>query len=419
MLSVDDHLVNCLNGVTVLPAREVPLLEAPGGRLAEDVVSEIDMPRFDNSSMDGYAVRAAELASAGEHSPVVLPVRGDIPAGHAEMVRLEPGTTIRIMTGAPVPAGADAVVPVEWTDGGTTQVRITRGPAEGAFVRRRSEDVRAGQTVLRAGTRLSARHIALLATVGRDRVRIQSRPFVLVMPSGNELVAPGKPLGPGQIHDSNGYGLIAAVRALGARAEHGGVIDDNPDAVTAALADAAGRADLVITTGGVSAGAYDTIKEVLGKLGTVGFEKVAMQPGMPQGFGVIGPDRTPIFTLPGNPVSALVSFEIFVRPALLRMAGETSLGPRLKFATATEGWSSPVGKRQFVRAWIEPLIRYQEPVDEELMTHGYVVRPVGGQGSHLVADLAEANCLVIVPEKVAQVASGDQVVCLILDGETL
>ena len=403
MLSVDAHLADCLAAITPLPAREVPLLDAAGCLLAEDVVSTIDMPRFDNSSMDGYAVRAAELASAASGSPVTLPVLGDIPAGQAEVGRLEPGTTLRIMTGAPLPAGADAVVPVEWTDGGSAQVLIQQAPDAGQYVRRSGEDVQAGETVLRAGTRLSPRHIALLAAVGRARVLVQPRPLVLVMPSGNELVPPGKALGPGQIHDSNGYGLIAAVRALGAAAEHGGVIDDVPESVTLMLDSAARRADLVITTGGVSAGAYDTVKEVLRELGTVRFDKVAMQPGMPQGFGTIGDDATPIFTLPGNPVSALVSFEIFVRPALLRLAGEAASERDTRTATAAAGWRSPAGKRQFVRARLEG-------TGSDLRVH-----PIGGQGSHLVADLAEATCLAVVPEDVTEVSTGDRLTCLVLD----
>jgi molybdopterin molybdotransferase len=403
MLSVDAHLADCLAAITPLSPREVPLLEAAGSLLAEDVVSTIDMPRFDNSSMDGYAVRAAELASATAEAPVSLPVRGDIPAGQAELGRLDPGTTLRIMTGAPLPAGADAVVPVEWTDGGSAEVVIERAPQAGQYVRRSGEDVQAGATVLQIGARLSPRHIALLAAVGRDRVLVQPRPLVLVMPSGNELVPPGKALGPGQIHDSNGYGLIAAVRALGAEAEHGGVIDDVPESVTRMLDAAARRADLVITTGGVSAGAYDTVKEVLRELGTVRFDKVAMQPGMPQGFGTIGEDETPIFTLPGNPVSALVSFEIFVRPALLRLAGESVVERDTRTATAAVGWRSPPGKRQFVRARLEG------------SGSDLTVRPVGGQGSHLVADLAEATCLAVVDEDVTEVSTGDRLTCLLLD----
>jgi molybdopterin molybdotransferase len=324
-------------------------------------------------------------------------VRGDIPAGHAGDLTVAPGATLRIMTGAPMPAGADAVVPVEWTDGGTGAVAIAQAPAVGQHVRRAGEDVQAGETVLRGGTRLGSNQIALLAAVGRDVVLVRPRPLVVVMPSGSELVPPGKPLAAGQIHDSNGYGLIAAARALGADAEHGGIIDDDADAVNRLVGAAAQRADMIITTGGVSAGAYDTVKEVLRELGTVSFTGVAMQPGKPQGFGVVGPRRTPIFTLPGNPVSALVSFEVFVRPALLTMFGDAWGGYPTLGAVAATGWRSPAGKRQFVRARLEP-------GDGD----GPRVRPVGGQGSHLVHDLAEATCLAIVPEEVTGVRAGDR-----------
>ncbi len=427
MRSVEEHLTACLAAIRPLPVREVALLDALGCVLGEDVVSAIDMPRFDNSAMDGYAVRSAEIAGAGNENPVRLPVLGDIPAGHGEAVEVAPGTTMRIMTGAPMPAGADAVVPVEWTDEGTQQVLISREAPAGNYVRRSGEDVRSGQTVLTAGTRLTSRQIALLAAVGRAAVIVHPKPLVVVMPSGSELVPPGKPLGPGQIHDSNGYALIAAVREAGARAEHGGVIDDEAGAVTAAMDAAARRADLVITAGGVSAGAYDTVKEVLRELGTVAFERVAMQPGSPQGFGAIGPDATPIFTLPGNPVSALISFEVFVRPALRILAGEPELTAEPSTAVAAVDWRSPAGRRQYVRAAIDPGpsgapgggdddgitvgINLGEP-DDDLPR----VRPVGGQGSHLVADLAEATCLVIVPEDVTQVRAGDRLDYRRLDG---
>ena len=410
--SVDEHLAECLAAVEPLPARAVPLLEALGCRLAEDVVSDIDMPRFDNSSMDGYAVRAAELAGAAEGNPVRLPVRGDIQAGEGRPPTLEPGTTLRIMTGAPIPDGADAVLQVEWTDGGTEWVTAERAPVEGQHIRRSGEDVRVGETVVRSGTRLTPRHLALLAAVGRAQVRVVPRPRVLVLPSGNELVPPGEQLGPGQIHDSNGYGLVAAVRELGLEAEHGGVIEDHPEAVAGLLKDAAARADLIVTTGGVSAGAYDTVKEVLSGFGTVWFGPVAMQPGRPQGFGAV--DGTPIVTLPGNPVSALVSFEVFVRPVLLRLAGhdlpEADLpeadqpgGRPVVTAVAEVGWRSPAAKRQFVRGSLRR--------DGDRL----LVRPVGGQGSHLVADLAEANCLAVVGEDVTAVAAGDEIRCMVLD----
>ncbi|GLY14513.1 molybdopterin molybdenumtransferase MoeA [Kineosporia sp. NBRC 101677] len=399
MRSVDEHLAACLSDLAPLPAVELPLLEAVGCVLAEDVVSGIDMPRFDNSSMDGYAVRAAEVAGA----PVTLPVLGDIPAGRGDALELPPGATMRIMTGAPLPAGADSVVQVEATDGGTETVRIDRASSPGQFIRRSGEDVRQGQTVLTAGTALTARHISLAASVGAEQLKVHPRPRVLVLPSGSELVPPGKPLQPGQIHDSNGYGLVAAAIQAGARARHGGIMADTPEHVAAALEQAATEADLIITTGGVSAGAYDTVKAVLKELGTVEFVPVAMQPGKPQGFGTIGPDRTPLFTLPGNPVSSLLSFQIFIVPALRRLAGLPDAEPARRTATVVEGWRSPAGRRQFARCLLT------------VTAAGPTVRPVGGQGSHLVADLAGANCLVVVPEEVTVVGEGDQLPYIVLE----
>jgi molybdopterin molybdotransferase len=391
--SVEEHLAACLAAVEPLPPREVPLLDALGLELAEAVTSPIDLPRFDNSSMDGYAVRTAEVSGASDDSPRILPVLGDIAAGSPAETYLEPGATLRIMTGAPLPEGADAVVPVEWTDGGVTSVRISRPPTRGQYVRPAGDDVSAGQQVLAAGTRLASRHLALLAAVGRDQVRVVPRPRVVVLPSGSELVPPGKPLGPGQIHDSNSYGLIAAIRAAGGEAEHGGVVDDAAASVSALLSAAVSRADLIVTTGGVSMGAYDTVKEVLSGTGTVWFGKVAMQPGSPQGVGSYA--GTPIVTLPGNPVSAMVSFEVFVRPMLERLGvAPADRAPRR--VVAGESFASPAGKRQFVR------VVFSSGAGRT------VVRPVGGQGSHLVADLARASGLAVVPEAVSWVEAGTE-----------
>ncbi|MFI7588790.1 gephyrin-like molybdotransferase Glp [Spongisporangium articulatum] len=398
MQSVDAHLEQCLAALMPPAPHALPLLEAAGCVLAEDVESPLDIPLFDNSSMDGYAVRLADLGTL----PVVLPVDGDLPAGASAASALAPGTAVRIMTGAPVPAGAEAIVPVEWTDPGVDHVVVHRAPTPGQYVRLRGDDVSAGQVVLRAGARLTSSQVALLASVGRDRVRVHPRPRVVVLPSGDELVPPGKPLGPGQIHDSNGYGLVAAARSAGAEAEHGGIVTDSAPAVLEALRSAAARADLLITSGGVSAGAYDVVKEVLSGLGTVSFQKVGMQPGMPQGFGTV--DGTPIFTLPGNPVSSLVSFELFVRPALQVLSGGV---PRRRVVTARAAgaWSSPAGKRQFTRGVLS--------ADG---AHGYSVTPVGGPGSHLLASLASADCLAVVPEDVTSVELGDELECYLLEG---
>lgn len=410
MRSVDDHLADCLALVRPLPALELSLADALDCVLVRDVVSRVSLPPFDNSGMDGYAVVTSDVAGASPGSPVTLPVVADLPAGTTEVLPLMPGTAVRIMTGAPVPPGTGAVVPVEWTDRGVSRVRIDQAPDDGAHLRAAGEDVVPGDLLLQAGTRLTPRHLGLLAASGLGRVAVRPRPRVVVMSTGSELVEPGRPLALGQIPDSNSYALCAAVTETGAIAYRVAMVDDDSRVLVDALEDQLVRADLVITTGGVSAGAYDTVKEVLSRLGTVRFDRVAMQPGMPQGVGTLGERRQedgsvgiPIFTLPGNPVSAYVSFEVFVRPALRKMLGETSLHRPVVAATTTQGWPSPGGKRQYARVLVEGPPRAR------------TVRPVGAQRSHLVADLADANALAVVPEHVTAVAEGDTVDCLLLE----
>jgi len=401
--SVEEHLARCLERAAPLPPLELQLLDAQGCVLAEDIVAPWDLPNFDNAAMDGYAVHAADVTGASTESPVVLPVDADIPAGRPALLALQPGSSMRIMTGAPLPVGCDAVVPVESTDAGIAQVRIVQPVGPGAHVRRAGDDVRRGDVVLRTGTRLGPAHIGLLAAVGRERLVCHPRPRVVVLATGSELVEPGTPLQPGQISDSNSFSLTAAARDAGAVAYRVGIIPDDPRALLDAIEDQLIRADLVVTSGGVSAGAYDTVKEVLSRLGTVEFTKVAMQPGMPQGYGTIGPDQVPIFTLPGNPVSAYVSFEVFVRPAIrAMMAAEPLHRPQVR-AVLEGSLRSPVGKRSYLRA--------QLVVEDGK----YVVRPVAGQGSHQVGGLAAANALVVVPEDVEEMGDGDTATVLVLE----
>ncbi|HEY5187140.1 MAG TPA: gephyrin-like molybdotransferase Glp [Actinomycetes bacterium] len=403
MKSVDQHQADCLDVVRPLGSLDLQLLDAHGCILAEDVVAPWDLPPFDNSSMDGYAVLAADVAGASGEAPLSIPVLGDIPAGHAAAMALRPGTAMRIMTGAPMPPGADAVVPVEWTDGGVAQVSITQPAAVGEYVRPAGGDVRAGEMVLASGTRLGPAQLGLLAAVGRDRVVCRPKPRVVVLSTGSELVDPGQLLQPGQISESNSFMLATAAKESGAVAYRVGTVRDDPRGLLDAIEDQLIRADLVITTGGVSAGAYDVVKQVLQRLGTVTFDKVAMQPGMPQGFGTVGPDSTPIFTLPGNPVSAYVSFEVFVRPVLRKMLGVEPLHRPTVRAVCATAMQSPAGKRQFARA--------QLSVEDGR----YVVRPMSAQGSHLINDLAHANCLVIVPEDVTEVPAGGAVTVMVLE----
>jgi molybdopterin molybdotransferase len=403
MRTVDEHLTAVLGTLGPLPPLEVNLLDAHGCALAEDVVSTRPLPGFDNSSMDGYAVRSIDVASATQETPVVLPVIGDIAAGSGGVYSVNNGLSVRIMTGAPIPAGADCVIPVEWTDGGVARVRIDRAPSPGLNIRRLGEDVTEGETVLTKGVALGAAQIGLLAAIGRARVLVRPRPRVVIFSTGNELVDVGVDPGPAQINESNSYTLTAAAREAGAIAYRVGIVPDDPTRLMAIIEDQLVRADLVVTTGGVSAGAYDTVKAVLSRLGTVEFLKVAMQPGMPQGFGTVGPDSTPIFTLPGNPVSAYVSFEVFVRPAIRRMLGVLPLYRPLVRATLATPITKPEGKRSYVRARIE-------------VTDGvYVVTPVGGMGSHLVADLALANAFVVAPDSVTQIPAGSTVSVMMLE----
>ncbi len=407
MDSVEEHLARCLAGVELLAPREVPLPQAHGCLLAEDVVATHALPPFANSAMDGYAVVVNDLVHAAADAPVELPVAGDVPAGPGEPLRLQPGSVIRVMTGAPVPLGTQGVVPVEWTDGGTSTVRITQAPSPGQFLREAGEDVQPGAVVLRAGVRLTGRQLGLLAAVGRDRVLVHPRPRVVLLPTGSELVPPGTALLPGQIHDSNGYALAAAATEAGGLGRHDGFVGDDEDDVRAALLEATREADLLVTTGGVSAGAYDPVKAVLAE--QFWFGKVAMQPGMPQGFGRLE-DPTgrpvPVLTLPGNPVSCLVSFELFGAPLVRVMSGRPAAGRPTVEAVAERGWASPKGKRQFVRVVLTPPAGPGERAG---------VRPVGAQGSHLIADLAEANALAIVPEDVEQVHAADVLSCIVLD----
>ncbi len=404
MISLEDHLRRCLDGVGALAPVELDLLDAQGCVLAADVVSPLDLPGFDNSAMDGYAVVADDVAGASDDTPARLPVGGDVPAGVTNQTRLVAGQTLRIMTGAPMPEGAEAVVPVEQSDGGVHEVELRASAPVGQHVRRAGADVRTGDVVLRAGVVLGPAQLALLAAVGRARVSVHARPRVVVLSTGSELVEPGRLPGFGQVVDSNGIMITAAVVDAGASPHRLGLVADDPTVFLQTLTGVLASADLVVTTGGVSAGAYDTVKEVLSTLGTVWFGKVAMQPGMPQGFGTVGPASTPIFTLPGNPVSAFVSFEMFVRPVIRRLAGHREPHRRSETAVALQAWTAPAGKVQVARA---------ELVETTDGRRG--VRLSGGQGSHQLGSLALADALVVVPAEVTAVDEGDEVQVLMLD----
>jgi molybdopterin molybdotransferase len=383
----------------------VPLVHADGSVLAEHVTATTPLPSFDNSAMDGYAVHAADLAGASADTPVTLPVRGEIAAGDTGDYRTEPGSCLQIMTGARMPEGADAVVPVEWTDGGTaieasTVAVFRQAPEPGNAVRHRGDDVAEGTVLLPQGTLIGPVQMALLAASGHGEVLARTPPRVAIISTGNELVEPGTPLIPGQIWESNSFMLAAAARQAGAIVRRHRLRDD-PAVVLSTLEGLVSDADLLITSGGVSMGGeHDVVKAALSKLGTITFRKVAMQPGMPQGFGVLGPDATPIFTLPGNPVSAYVSFILFVQPALDALKNHSPQRQPPAQAALTMSVRSPWGRRSYLRGLLDPAQA--------------TVVPLTGQSSHQLGALAQANALIIVPEDVTRMEAGEgvDVMCL-------
>lgn len=403
MRTVDEHLSRILDVVQPLPPYEQPLLEALGLPVCQDVTAELDLPSFDNSAMDGYACRLDDVQDASPESPVLLPVVGESAAGQSQAYALAPGQSVKIMTGAPVPTGADVVIPVEWTDGGRVKVTITRAPTPGQHVRRRGEDVRSGDRLVAEGTLLGPRQVAILAASGHPQVRARPRPRVVVLSTGSELREPGEPLGFDSVYDANSFTLAAAARQADAIAYRVGIVSDNPTEFSDALSDQLVRADVVVTSGGVSRGEYDVVKDVLSRVGTVEFTEVAMQPGKPQGFGTIGEDDIPIFTLPGNPVSSYVSFEAFVLPAIRRMMGRQPYRRPFVRATCTRPFSSAPGRRQYVRGHFE------------VTPSGASVTPVGGHGSHLIGSLAQSDCLIVVAEDVTTVEAGQLVDVAVLD----
>ncbi|SBW28800.1 molybdenum cofactor synthesis domain-containing protein [Candidatus Protofrankia californiensis] len=407
MKSVDAHIADILAAVSPLSPRLLPLGSAHGCVLAADLHAGVALPGFDNSAMDGYALHAADVAGASPDHPVTLPVTGDIPAAPGTPAPVARGTAARIMTGAPFPPGADTVVQVEWTDGRMDQVTVVRAPAPGQNIRRAGEDVAAGDLVLPAGRLLGAAQIGLLAALNVAAPTVHPRPRVAVLSTGSELIEVGGTLGPGQIVDSNSHAVAAAAREAGAEVRRFAGVPDSPDAFAALLTDVLADADAVITTGGVSVGAFDVVKQVLAATGEVRFERLAMRPGMPQGFGVLG--GVPVFTLPGNPVSALVSFELFVRPALRWMRGLASVHrPTLVVTTAQELRASP-GRRSYLRVRLTGAGDGRPPV----------AHLAGGQGAHQMSALAVADALVIVPEGGADVPAGRELTALLLGDETV
>lgn len=401
MLSYDEALAQILGKVASLPPVETPLAEAPGLVLAEDVVSPLSLPPFDNSAMDGYAVRASDVQNATAERPVTLPIAGEVAAGATSLLPLPPGTALRIMTGAPLPSGANAVVPIEDTRAEGDQVQLMLAAAPGNHVRNAGEDVQAGETVIGTDTPLRPAEIGLAAALGRTSLRTVPRPRVAILSTGDELVEPGQTLKPGQIYNSNAYALSAQVMEAGGTVVRRLHVGDSPDALRQALDACRGAADVILSSGGVSVGAYDFVKDVLGERGTVDFWRVAIRPGKPLVFGAC--EGALFFGLPGNPVSSSVTFELFVRPALRRMRGLADvLRPTVQARLTEEAGHEP-GRRSFQRAF---LTREGD---------AYLVHLIGGQGSHQMRSLVLANALLILPEYVSTLHAGEFATVLPLD----
>lgn len=405
MRPVHDHLAAVLAAASPVQPLDVVLADAQGCILAEEVVAPRDLPPWPVAACDGYAVRSADVGvpGLGAVPDATLPVVHDAPAGAGERLHLVGGTAILVASGAPLPVEADAVVPFDRTDRGRATVTVRGGVRPGANVRAAGQDAPVGQVVLAQGTRLEARHLAVAAAVGRARLRVHPTPRVVVLTVGDELREPGRPLPAGAVHDADAHSLAAAVQDAGASAVRVGPVADDRAALREVIADQLVRADLLVITGGLSEGPWDTVADVLAPLGTVRFDQVAMTPGHRQGFGTV--DDVPVIALPGRPISALVSFEVFVRPALRTMAGHRDVFRPSVRAAVTRPWSSPAGVRQFV-----PAVVAGSPTD------GYLVTPVGDPSDGSLGDLARANVLAVVGEDVTHVRAGDTLACLLLEG---
>jgi molybdopterin molybdotransferase len=424
MLSVEQARDAVLARIARLAPETVDLLDSPGCVLAQDVVSDIAVSPFDNSAMDGYAVRAADTAGAGAEAPVVLRVVDHIAAGRVSDVTVGAGEAARIMTGAPVPAGADSIVMVEQTEslenegstGGT--VAIKRAAVAGDHVRLAGEDVRVGETVLRAGEVVNAASVGLMAALGFSRVDVYRRPRVAIVSTGDELVGITETPGPGQIRNSNTYSLAAQVLAAGGVPCMLGIAADN-EADTRAILSRAPEFDLMVTTGGVSMGDFDVVKDVLEQIGELDFWKVAMRPGAPQTYGTVG--GTPFFGLPGNPTSTMVGFELFVRPAIRKMRGFATLDRPVVRAALAEDVRKKSDRRYFLRGIVARVAGGTRSDDLSLGgaqgSPSYTARLSGRQSSAMLTAMHRANCLISLPEGLSEVVAGTIVECIRLDME--
>lgn len=402
LVSFDEHLALILGTVSPLEPLELLLAEAHGALLAEDVIAASDLPSFDRALVDGYAVLLTDVAHATPELPAVLQVLGDGASGSTRPLRLQPGFSVRLRAGDALPPAAEAIVPAEWTDGGLASVAVHYAPGLLEHVRSTGSDLASGAEVLTVGTHLGAAQVGLLAAIGRLRVLAHPRPRVVVLSVGVGLVEVGEPLPVGGLFDTNSHALAAACREAGAVAYRIGAVGDDAQLLTEVLEDHLIQADAVVISADVRS--REVLDDVLGRLGVMSVRRVAMDPGDLQGFGTVGPDATPLFVLPADSGSALVSFEVFVRPALRRMLGVSSWQRPLVGAVLTAPLAAVRGRRQYLRV--------QVGYDA---TKGYVASQISAPPGQLLSALAAANALLIVPEEVEQAPAGSTLSALLLD----
>ncbi|GAB2956196.1 molybdopterin molybdotransferase MoeA [Amycolatopsis acidiphila] len=376
----------------------VAISEAQGLLCAEEVVAEHALPGFDQAAVDGYAVRSVDVRPV-EDEPVQLPVVGEIPAGSRQPRRLQPGQAVRVATGAPLPTLADAVVPTAFTDGHPANVTVHRSVPSAGYVRRTGEDVQIGDVAVRQGDTIGSAQVGLLAAVGRSKVLVYPRPRVSIVSVGDELVDIDRTPSVGQVYDVNSYALAAAARDAGAEVSRVGIVPGEPKRLREVVEGRLLMSEVVVVAGGAGGTAGDEVHAALSDLGRLDMTRVAMHPGSAQGFGRLGPDSVPTFLLPANPMSALVVFEVLIRPLIRAARGTRNPHRRMVSARLLSPIGSTKGRKGFLRG---QLLR-----DES--TGEYLVQPLGTSGAHLLASLAEANCLVNVDEDLTEVPAGEQV----------
>jgi molybdopterin molybdotransferase len=395
LVTVDRARDRLLGRIQPLAPLRLPLTDALGCVVAEDVVADLDLPEFASSAMDGFAVRASDVEGASPSRPTELKVVGRALIGHRPEGTVGTGEAIRIATGAPIPAGADCVVPIENVADGEEVVGVLHGPAPGTHVRPQGEDVRRGDVLVPAGKRVGAPELGLLANAGHPAPLVHPRPRVIVVSTGDELIAPTETPSFGQVRDSNAYTIFGAMREAGAMPVLAGIVHDDVDSLRDLVFSYEIQADAFVSSGGVSVGERDVVKAAFFRRGDIDFYRVAMQPGMPQGFGHI--EGKPYFGLPGNPVSVFVSLEVFVRPAILKMMGRRQLFRPEITAKLTDEVRGPRGKLQFAR------------VEIRREGAGWLATPTGGRGSNLMSTVARANGLAMVPEGTESAPAGSTV----------